>query len=99
MRKTIVRSIVASTVKSSNVSFVKGQPVIVENAPIVVNGKIDEKQALKEVRKTYGETAQITEITEVNDVYEISVEDFMKYATKVDPKDVEKEETNANQPD
>jgi hypothetical protein len=86
MRKTIVRSIVASTVKSSNVLFVKGVPTITENAPIVVSGKVDEKQALKEVRKAYGESAQVTEISAVNDVYEISVEDFMRYAKKVEPK-------------
>lgn len=83
MRKTIVRTITATTINSSNITFIAGKPIITENKPITVNGTIDEPKALKEVRKAYGEKAQITDTTEVNDVYEISVEDFMKYATKV----------------
>jgi hypothetical protein len=83
MRKTIVRTIVASTINSANVSFANGKPEVKDNAPIVVNGTIEEVKAVKEVRKAYGETAYVTGINEVNDVYEISVEDFMKYATKV----------------
>jgi hypothetical protein len=84
MRKTIVRTISAVTIKSANVSFVNGQPVVKSNDPIILNGNIAEEKALKEVRKAYGETAQITSITQVNDVYEISVSDFIKYATKID---------------
>jgi hypothetical protein len=83
MRKTIVRTITATTIKSANVVFEKGKPVAKDNNPITVNGVIAEDKALKEVRKAYGETAQVTEITSVDDVYEISVEDFIKYAKKV----------------
>lgn len=84
MRKTIVRTITATTIESANVKFEKGAPVVVANAPITVNGNIEEDKALKVVRKAYGESAQVTAITQVDDVYEISVENFMKHAKKVE---------------
>lgn len=83
MRTTIVRTITATTIDSANVLFEKGVPVITPNAAIVVNGVVTEEKALKAVRKTYGLNTQVTAITAVNDVYEISVEDFIKHAKKV----------------
>jgi hypothetical protein len=83
MRKTIVRTITATTIESATVKFEKGKPVVTPNAPITVNGVIAEEKATKEVRKAYGANAQVTELKEVNDVYEISVENFIKHATKV----------------
>lgn len=106
MRKTIVRTITATTIESANISFEKGKPVVKNNEALTVNGVITEDKALKEVRKVYGESAQVTAITSVDDMYEISVEDFIKYAKKVvapTPGQVkeagatEKEEGNANQ--
>lgn len=93
MRKTIVRTITATTIESAKITFEKGKPVCTVNAPIIVNGVIAEDKALKEVRKTYGETSQVTNIVSVDAVYEISVEDFIKYATKVEaePKEENKE--------
>jgi len=82
-RKTIVRTITATTIKSVNVMFTAGKLDSKENKDITVNGTVDQDQATKIVRKAYGQSAQVTELTEVNDVYEISVEDFMKNAKKV----------------
>lgn len=79
----ITRTITATTIESSNITFEKGTPVITLNAPVTVSGVVDGTKALKEVRKLYGATANVTALKEVNDVYEISVEDFMKHATKV----------------
>ena len=95
MRKTIVRTITATTIESANVAFENGKPVVKPNVPITVNGVIAEDKALKEARKAYGDTAHITNIVSVDDVYEISVEDFIKYATKVVPE--QKEETEAKE--
>lgn len=86
MRKTIVRAITSSTIKSANVAFVEGKPVITENAPLTVMGSIKPEKAIKEVRKTYGESAQIAAIETADSFYEISVEDFIKYAKKIEPK-------------
>lgn len=92
MRKTIVRSITETTVKSAVITFVKGQPIAKENKPIVVNGVIGEDKALKEVRKAYGETAYVTEINSIDNVYEISVEDFIKYAKIVEAPTAEQQQ-------
>lgn len=83
MRKTIVRTITLSTIESANVVLEKGLPVITENPALYVNGIIQSDKALKEVRKVYGENAQVTDIKSTDAVYEISVEDFLKYAKKV----------------
>jgi len=69
---------------SGNVTFVDGQPTVTLNEPITVNGKIEHDKALKLARKKYGATSQVTDRVEVNDVYEISVEDFIKHATKIE---------------
>jgi len=91
MRTTITRTITATTIKSANVTFVKGVPTVTENLPLTINGIVAEDKALKEVRKVYGATAQVTDTMEVNDVYEISVDDFIKYATKVEAPAVKEE--------
>lgn len=83
MRKTIVRTITATTIESANVTFANGKPVVTPNEPIIMSGVVGEEKALKEVRKVYGNTANVTEVKAVNDVYEISVEDFIKNAKKV----------------
>jgi hypothetical protein len=83
MRKNIVRTITLSTIESANVVLEKGLPVITENPAITVNGVIAQDKALKEVRKVYGENAQVTSINSVDAAYEISVENFLKYAKKV----------------
>jgi hypothetical protein len=83
MRTKITRTITATTISSGNVSFKNGKPIVTPNDPITLNGIIPEDKAIKEVRKAYGATAQVTEIKSVDDVYEINVDDFIKYATKV----------------
>jgi hypothetical protein len=94
-RKTMVRTITATTINSSNVKFEKNAPVVTANEPITITGIVDEDKALKAVRKAYGQTAQVASIVQVDDVYEMSVADFMKYAKKVDPTQVQaiKQET------
>lgn len=84
MRKEIQRTITATTILSSNVVLNSEGVETTENAPITVNGKISYDKALKLVRKTYGENAQIAVVNSIEDMYEISVEDFLKYATKVE---------------
>lgn len=84
MRKTITRSITVSVIQSAKVTLKNGQAEITDNPTLKVNGIISEEKALKLVRKTYGETSQIESIETIDDVYEISVEEFMKYAKKVE---------------
>lgn len=84
MRKSIVRTITATTIKSANLKFENGKPVATENVPFTVNGVLTMEKAQKEVTKKYGQFAQVTDIKAVDDVYEISVEDFIKHAKKVE---------------
>jgi hypothetical protein len=83
MRKTIERTITITNVKSGKISFVKGTPVVTNETTDNFNGVLTDDKALKEVQKLHGNSAVVIEKTEINDRYEISVEDFMKYATKV----------------
>lgn len=87
MRKVITRTITTSTIKSLIFEIKEGKPVLTANAPLQVNGSISNDKALNEARKIYGQNAQLEEVIEKVDTYEISVEDFMKYATKVEPKE------------
>lgn len=97
MRKSIVRTITATTIESAVVTFKNGKPEVTTNSPIVVNGIVDEDKATKAVRKAYGKNSQVTNISSVDDIYEISVEDFIKYAKKVEtPTPEQAAEANAN---
>jgi hypothetical protein len=84
MRKTITRTITATIIYPLIFKMENGKPTPEGTNPITVNGVLSEEKALKEVRKIYGQNAFVSSIKEVNDVYEISVDDFMKYATKVE---------------
>jgi hypothetical protein len=84
MRKSIPRTITATRIESATVEFKDGKPLALVNAPITVTGSVKEDKAFKLVQKQYGLKAQVTAVTEIEDTYEISVEDFMKYAKKVE---------------
>lgn len=85
MRKTICRTMATSTIKAFTLEMVDGLPVAKALDPVVVMGKAKEKDALKAVKDAHGVTAvTIGEIQIEEATYEISVDDFMKYAKKVE---------------
>jgi len=86
MRNTITRTITESTINAVMIAIDNGQPVVRTLDPITVNGKINDEKALKVVRKIHGKTApvSIVSIDEKEVVYEISVDDFMKHAHRVE---------------
>ena len=91
MRTTICRTLATSTIKIFKIKMVDNTPTI-ENLPdLIVSGKVTEKDAFKILREKYGKNHSITigSIDVEENTYEISVEDFLKYATKVEK--VEKE--------
>ena len=93
MRKTIVRTMATSTIKAYTVEMENGLPVAKALEPITIMGKAKEKDALKAVKEQYGKVAvTIGEIQIEEATYEISVDDFMKYAKKVEA-DKAQEET------
>ncbi len=86
MRNTITRTITESTINAVMIAIDNGQPIVRTLDPITVNGKINADKALKAVRKVHGKTAPVSvvSIDEKEVLYEISVDDFMKYAKRVD---------------
>ena len=91
MRKNITRTMATSTIHSVKLTMENDQPKIETLDPVVLTGKATKESALKELRKIHGNDApvSITKIETSEDVYEISVEDFLKYATKVSKETVE----------
>ena len=85
MRKSICRTMATSTITAHRLSIVDGKPVVETLDPDVVMGKAKEKDALKAVKEAHGDLTGVTigQIDVAEDTYEISVDDFVKYATKV----------------
>lgn len=85
MRKTIVRTMATSTINAFKLDIVDGNPQVENLEPITVMGKATEKEAIKALKDKYGKNApvKIASIDVQEDTYEISVDDFVKYAKKV----------------
>lgn len=97
MRKTIVRTMATSTITAYTLEMKDGAPVAKALAPITVMGKAKEKDAIKAVKDQFGLTnVTIGEIQIDEATYEISVDDFMKHAKKVDKDATEETETEEN---
>lgn len=86
MRNTITRTMATSKIHAVMLTMNEDKPEVKELPVMVIGGKATVKDAEKALRKEHGKNAPITVTKiEVNeDVYEISVEDFMKYAKKVE---------------
>lgn len=86
MRNTITRTLFTSDIHGVRTLLKDGQPEIVELPVLSIPGKASQKDAERALRREYGRGAALTvkEIVIHEDVYEISVEDFLKHATKVE---------------
>lgn len=96
MRNTITRTMSTSVIHGCMLVMNEGKSEVKTLDPVTIGGKATVKDAEKALKKIHGKDAPITVTNiEVNeDVYEISVEDFMKYAKKVD-----KAQKDATEPD
>ena len=84
MRNTITRTIETSRIYFAMVAVNNGAPEFVAQPSIVVNGKYSTEEAGKLLKKKYkGQTVVVTDVEYTETLYEISVEDFIKYATPV----------------
>lgn len=88
MRNTITRTMATSEIHAYSLTMKEGKPEVVELPVLTMSGKATVKDAEKALRKVHGKDTPITvsKIDVREDVYEISVEDFLKYATKVEKK-------------
>ena len=88
MRTTITRRIAQTTIHPVKVTFENGVPTTAPLEPIVAFGEITPEQAKRIVTKKHGKDGNVvvakTETAEKQ--YEISVDDFVKYAKIVDEK-------------
>lgn len=95
MRKTIVRTMATSTINAYMLKVVDGVPTVENLEPLTVMGKANEKEIMKALKEKYGKDAPVSvaSVEVQEDTYEISVEDFLKYAKKVEKGSEESEET------
>ena len=86
MRNTITRTMATSTIHAYRLTMKEGKPEVESLDTLTISGKATIKDAEKALRKLYGKNEPITvsKIDVDEDVYEISVDDFMKYAKKVE---------------
>lgn len=94
MRTTITRKLTETKITGYAVKIQEGgNPEFVNLEPITVYGNVSEGVALKELKKAYPDMQGVTvaRIQSEEVQYEISVEDFVKYATRIEPNKEEKE--------
>jgi hypothetical protein len=87
--KEISRTIPVSTVKAALVEFIDGKLQGKDLKDVVVFGEeIKKENAMKVVAKEYGKenTYSIKDVVVTQEVYVISLSDFLKAAKKVEPK-------------
>ncbi len=91
MDKMITRTITTSKIYASTVSYENGEIKLEDMPYIVEEGKISNEKALKIVQKKYGKGNQyvIRAVEEVNELYGMSIKDFMRGATKFDVEEKE----------
>ncbi|MDP4120851.1 MAG: hypothetical protein Q8876_07355 [Bacillota bacterium] len=86
--KSITRTIPTTTIIACKASFKDGKLISEDLPAIIVPGvTVKQENALKEVEKVHGKVGSyvVKSVTTSEDVYEISVTDFFKYAKKIEP--------------
>lgn len=80
-RETMQRTFTESEVKYGTIVVEGGKVTVVEHSPITVNGKLTTADAEKLLKKS-NKNAKIVvlEITSKDVTYEMSIEEFKKYA-------------------
>lgn len=81
MRKMMSREVTKTTVKVGKLEMVDGQPQAVTLPDEVLLGNVSLEKAQKQLNKKYGEPVTVFEVIPDTTVYEMPVEEFIKYAT------------------
>lgn len=94
MRATITRKMIETKIHGYSIEIQEGgEPVLKKVEPVTTFGNVSEKEAKKLLSEAHPEANSVTvgkiESTEVH--FEITVEDFVKNAKRVEPKNEEKE--------
>lgn len=85
MRTTIQRKMVETKIHGCVVVSENGAPTINPLDPITVYGVVNERAATRELKNVYGKekVIMVSKIESEEVQYEISVEDFIKNATRI----------------
>lgn len=84
MRKAIKKKIATSEIHAHRITVIEGSPTFTKLEPLTVAGKVDKRKAIKAIQNKYGMEGQYTigEIIVNENLYSISVDDFITIATK-----------------
>lgn len=84
MSKGITRTLTTSVIKVNEIVMENGVPMLVEIAPITVQGTISDSKANRLARKQYADKQiAVVGIEKLETKYEISLEDFMAHAKQI----------------
>lgn len=85
MRKNIVRTLTKATINGYTVDMVDGKPVVTALDPVVVWGKLSDKEAAKAFSAAY-ENAQVFvgSVDYTEETYCIGIDDFVANARRVE---------------
>jgi len=89
MRKKMTKEVTKTTIKIAKVQNVDGQLTTEQLDDIIMIGNVSAEKAQKHVHKELGTNATVFGVEVSTEVYEMDVEEFIKYATlKQDTKSV-----------
>ena len=88
-RKMMTKEITKTTVRIAKLSVVNGEPKMEKLPELILPGNVKQEQAQKLVNKQYGQPIAILEIFAETQIYEASVEDFLKIAKIRQPEQAE----------
>lgn len=84
MRNTIKKEIFYTTCRVAEMQVIDEKPTVVERDPERFIGKVSHANIARNLKKMYGKTLVPYDIQTESETYELSIEDFMKYATKIE---------------
>lgn len=90
MRRTLKRQVTKTTIKLARMEFKDGEAVSTLLPDEFMVGNVTLEQANRQMRKKHGDNVVVMALQANTDMYQMPLEDFIKYAEKVE--DVEKEE-------
>ena len=94
MRTTITRTITTTTITCCQVQMIDKKPVLYGLDCLEVNGTVTQKEIEKFVKRAYGhlQNVIVTDISSKDVLYEMDIDDFIKYAKPVNNGEVENEQ-------
>ena len=81
MRKKMTKEVTKTTIKIAKVQNVDGQLTTEQLDDIIMIGNVSAEKAQKHVHKELGTNATVFGVEVSTEVYEMDVEEFIKYAT------------------